>query len=276
MNLLRLLFITNSPELAVFAVSSGVDRIFLDLEILGKEARQGHLDTLISRHSIDDVSVLRSVLPSGSLLVRVNPIHENSESEIDRVVRDGADIVMLPMFHGPAEVKRFCRAVGGRAKTCLLVETCGAVRTLADCLRVPGVDEVHIGLNDLHIDLDMKFMFEPFSTGLVDGIVSLLHNSKIPFGIGGVARVGEGLLPAEMLLGEHVRLGSTGAILSRTFHRQATTLDQIFSEMNFALEVQRLKQSYIDFTKVSIADLEFNRGEVNKRIQSIAAQLSGS
>lgn len=40
---------------------------------------------------------------------------------------------------------------------------------------------------------------------------------SIPFGFGGIARIGEGDLPSDYILGEHVRLGSTSVILSRTF-----------------------------------------------------------
>lgn len=39
----------------------------------------------------------------------------------------------------------------------------------------------------------------------------------MPFGFGGIARIGEGDLPSDNILGEHVRLGSTSVILSRTF-----------------------------------------------------------
>jgi len=163
-----LLYVTNSPELAPYAIASGVDRIFLDLEIFGKRERQGHLDTLISSHLIDDLKALRPVVPSGRLLVRINPIHDGTEEEIDRVIANGADILMLPMYRDSNEVNRFCQAVAGRAKTCLLLETIGAMETLEASLRVPGVDEVHIGLNDLHLELGSQFMFEPLADGLVD------------------------------------------------------------------------------------------------------------
>jgi citrate lyase beta subunit len=273
-NSIQFLFITNSPELASFAVASGVDRIFLDLEILGKQARQGHLDTLISRHHVDDVAALRAVLPVGRLLVRVNPVHDGTEAEIDRVIRDGADVVMLPMFHGPAEVERFSHAVAGRARTCLLVETVGAMRTLDDCIHVPGVDEVHIGLNDLHLELDLRFMFEPLADGLVDSMVKVLRKAGMPFGIGGVARVGEGLLPAELLLGEHARLGSSGTILSRTFHRQASTLDEILGEMDFPAEVAKLRRAHAAFATASPHELDANHDEVTRRVRAIAATLA--
>ena len=45
---LKLMYITNDERVAKVAESSGVDWIFVDLEILGKEKRQGHLDTVIS------------------------------------------------------------------------------------------------------------------------------------------------------------------------------------------------------------------------------------
>ena len=64
---MKLFFITNSPSMAKFAVQAGVDRIFVDLEIIGKEERQGHLSTVISRHDLSDVVNLRSVLDVGQL-----------------------------------------------------------------------------------------------------------------------------------------------------------------------------------------------------------------
>src|SRR3546814_18095480 len=59
--------------------------------------------------------------------------------------------------------------------------------------------------------------------------------------IGGVARADEGLLPARLLMGEHVRVGSSAAILSRTFHRQLESVEAIQREMNFAEEVKLLE-----------------------------------
>jgi hypothetical protein len=270
---MKFLFITNSVEIAAFALESGVDRIFVDLEILGKQQRQGHLDTLISRHELCDVTRLRPVVPRGALLVRVNPVHDGTQEEVEEVVQSGADIIMLPMFRGPREVETFCSAVGGRARTCLLLETAGAMRSLKDCIAVPGVDEVHIGLNDLHLDLGLRFMFEPLADGLVDDMAAILRDARLPFGIGGVARVGEGLLPAEMILGEHARLGSTRAILSRTFHRQANSVAEIRGQMDFGLEVERLRNAHTAFLASSEAGLGANRAEVARRIRDVASRL---
>ena len=83
------MYITNKQNVAQIAEKNGVDWIFIDLEINGKEERQGHLDTVISRHSIEDVRKIRQVLNKAELLVRVNPIYEGSKDEIDKVIADG-------------------------------------------------------------------------------------------------------------------------------------------------------------------------------------------
>lgn len=270
---MKFYFITNSTELAVFAMANGADRIFVDLEIAGKELRQGHLSTVISRHDIADVARMRRHVPAGALLVRVNPMHADSGAEIDAVVEAGADIVMLPMFHGPAAVADFVRLVGGRARTMLLVETVGAMQTLEQCVAQPGVDEIHIGLNDLHLELRNRFMFEPLADGLVDTMASILTRVDMPFGIGGLARVGEGLLPAELILAEHARLGSTAAILSRTFHRQAANVAAIEADMDFGAEVQKLRAAYAEHCAAGSQHLQHQHLRAVEKIRMIAGAM---
>jgi len=271
---LKLLFITANPEMAAFAINQGVDRIFLDLEMLGKVERQGHLDTVISRHKSEDISTLRPLLPKGSLLVRLNPVHPGTADEVEDAISRGADTLMLPMFRGPDEVKQFCDLVDSRARVCLLVETIGAMETLADCIQVQGVDEVHIGLNDLHLEMGCNFMFEPLVSGHVESMTSILKNAGVPFGIGGLARVGEGLLPAELLLAEHARLGSIGAILSRTFHRQASSVREIQDQMNFSDEVQKLRIAYQSNCQSSLEELTSRHMAIKGIVAEIAAKLS--
>lgn len=214
---LKLMYITNSPRIAQIAEKSGVDWIFVDLEVLGKEERQGHLDTVISRHSREDVRQVRQVLKKSELLVRVNPINENSKEEITGVIKDGADIVMLPFFNTKGEVKTFIEFVGGKAKTCLLLETPAAVDNIESILEVEGVDYIHIGLNDLHLGYGMRFMFELLADGTVERLCRKIQTKGIPYGFGGVARIGEGTLSAECIIAEHYRLKSSMAILSRSF-----------------------------------------------------------
>lgn len=214
---LKLMYITNNTDIAKIAENSGVDWIFIDLEINGKEERQGHLNTVISRHHIDDVKKIKEVLNTSKLLVRVNPIFEGSKSEIDRVIDDGADIVMLPFFKSKEEVTEFSNYVDGRAKTMLLLETPEAAENIDDILSVDGIDYIHIGLNDLHLGYGMKFMFELLADGTVEKLCNKIKDKGIPYGFGGIAQLGQGDLPAEHVIAEHHRLGSSMAILSRSF-----------------------------------------------------------
>lgn len=238
---LKLMYITNNPDIARIAEKSGVDRIFVDMEYIGKDVRQGGMDTVKNHHTIKDVVAIRKVIKKTELIVRVNPIHNatkdyySSEEEINDVIAAGADIIMLPFFKTASEVKRFVKIVDGRCRTMLLLETRDGVKNLDEILKIRGIDEIHIGLNDLHLDYGMNFMFEPLSNGLVAKIVKKVKRANIPFGFGGIARVGEGELSSEIIIAEHYRLGSTMAILSRSFCdsssvKDTDTVGPVFSE----------------------------------------------
>lgn len=76
---LKLMYITNSEDVAHIAEEAGVDRIFVDMEYIGKTDRQGGMDTVQSRHTADDVRRLAQCLNKAELFVRVNPIHEKTD-----------------------------------------------------------------------------------------------------------------------------------------------------------------------------------------------------
>lgn len=211
------MYITNRPEIAAIACDAGVDRIFVDLETIGKQDRQGGMDTVQSNHTIADIARLRKVVAPGRLFVRSNPVHPGTADEINAIIEAGADVVMLPFFKSRDEVETFIKAVGGRARTCLLVETPQAAENIEDILSVAGIDEVFIGLNDLHLGYGMKFMFQLLTDGTVERLASHFKAHGLPWGFGGIARVGSGPLPAERILREHYRLGSECVILSRSF-----------------------------------------------------------
>jgi len=216
--MLRLLYITNKPEIAKIAEKAGVDWIFVDLEIKGKKDRQKNRNTVISAHTIEDVKNIREAIDKSKLLVRINPIGEWSEQEINNVIETGADIIMLPYFKTRQEVEKFIDLVDGRVKTCLLVETMEAVDNLEEILEVKGIDYIHIGLNDIHIQRKTDFMFEFLADGYIDMLAEKFKKRNIPFGFGGVAHMKSNLLPlAKDIIAEHYRLGSTGVILSRSF-----------------------------------------------------------
>lgn len=220
---LKLMYITNRPEIAKIAENSGVDRIFIDMEYIGKSIRQGGMDTVQSHHTVEDIIKIRKIISKAQLMVRVNPIHDktarycSSQEEINAVIDAGADLVMLPYFTTAEEVKQFVEIVNGRAKVFPLLESEKALNIIDEILDIPGIDEIHIGLNDLSLDLGKKFMFELLSDGTVEELCIKFKKKGIPYGFGGIGRIGTGELPAEYIIKEHYRLGSTCAILSRSF-----------------------------------------------------------
>lgn len=257
---LKLMYITNDTRVANIAENCDVDWIFIDLEINGKDERQGHLDTVISRHHIDDVKKIKTVLHKSELLVRVNPIFEGSQVEIDRVIQDGADIVMLPYFKTKREAAAFLKIVNGRAKTCLLVETPEAVEQLDDILSLNGIDYIHVGLNDLHLGYNMAFLFEPLADGTVEMICEKVKARGIEYGFGGIAQLGKGDLPAENVITEHYRLGSSMVILSRSFCNlnKIQSVDEaktLFDEgtakiRDFEQKLQRKDENYFEYNRL--------------------------
>ena len=121
------------------------------MEFIGKDARQGGLDTVQNHHSVKDIANIKAAVKKAKVLVRVNPIHEalpnypSSKDEIDASIEAGADILMLPFFKTVEEVREFISLVDGRAKTLLLMETVEAANLVDEILEVPGIDMIHLG-----------------------------------------------------------------------------------------------------------------------------------
>lgn len=276
---LKLFYITNRPAVARVAQQAGVDRIFLDMEYLGKEDRQGGMDTVQSHHTVEDVATIRAVLTDTKLLVRINPIHTsgsdcgNSREEIERVLDAGADAIMLPMYRTVTEVEEFLRLVNGRATTVLLTETPDACNIMDEVVKIGEVDEIHLGLNDLHLAYHKKFMFELLADGTVDKLCAKIKASGKPFGFGGIARIGYGMLPAELVIGEHYRIGSTRAILSRSFCNADKVQDIDAIQRLFAEEVVRIREIERQIAAYSEDEFTCNRERVKEKIRQIVKAM---
>lgn len=273
---LKLMYITNKPAVATIAESAGVDWIFLDMEFLGKDSRQGGLDTVQNHHTIKDVANIRRAVKTAKVLVRVNPIHEalpdypSSKKEIDATIEAGADIVMLPFFKTVEEVKTFIKLVNGRAKTLLLLETVEAANLIDEILLVPGIDMIHIGLNDMHLELGMKFMFELLANGTVEKLGNKIKAKGIPFGFGGIATLDGGALPGSMVLKEHVRLGSSMVIVSRSFCNTDVVTDLNEVKRIFDTGISGLRALEKEASQAGAAYLEDNRKAVVAAVNKIA------
>ena len=270
---LKLMYITNNPQIALIAEKNGVDRIWIDLETLGKQERQKGINSVKSSHSISDVATISKMLTSSEMLVRINPWNNGSIDEISQVITAGAELIMLPMWKSTDEVKLFVDAVAGRAKTVLLLETIEAVDCLDEVLKLGGMDEIHIGLNDLHLAYGMTFMFELLADGIVEDLCKKIEKSGLPYGFGGIAKIGEGTLPAEKIVLEHYRLGSTRAILSRTFCDSSVIQDIGEIESVFKKNLKQLR-TFEDFAASALQDdLLKNKIEVVECVIAIVEKI---
>ncbi len=265
--MLDLIQITNDPALARRCDALEGLRLFVDLERLGKAERQAGRNTFISTHTLEDVGRVRAAATRTRLMVRVNPLHADTPAEVDGAIAQGADLLMLPMFSDARTLREFARIVDGRRGIVALVETAGALATVAEWVDTPGLWEVYVGLNDLHLSLGLRFMFEPLASGHLEGVAALAKAQGLRFGFGGIARLDEGLLPGRAVLGEHLRLGSQAVILSRTFHRDDS--DAVFESEVAALREAERALAARDTARV-VADAQATAA----RIREIAASLA--
>lgn len=267
---LKLMYIANDPSIALIACKAGVDRIFIDLEINNKAERQRGHDTVISRHHASDIKAVRKVAPATQILCRINPLFPGSATEIENAILYGADVIMLPMYTSIEEVGEFLSIVAGRAATCLLLENSAAVKILDATLQLPGIDEIFIGLNDLHLSYGMKFMFEPLANGMIDRLAQKIKEARIPFGFGGIGRLGFGTLPAEKVLIEHYRLGSRMVILSRSFcgAGDPRLLESFENDMRSGIKKMRRFERIIE-TEFTPEHFAYNKEEVREIVSAI-------
>ncbi len=266
---LNLMYITNNSEVARIADSVGVNRIFIDLETIGKNERQKGLDTVQSKHSLEDIKNIKKALKKAQLLVRSNPINPDSKAEINQIIENGADIIMLPYFKSTEEVEIFLKLVDGRAKTMLLFETPEAVQNAEDILSLSGIDEVFIGLNDLHLGYNLKFMFQLLTNGTVEKLCAKFREKGYKFGFGGIARLGCGLVPAEYIISEHYRIGSSCVILGRSFcnTEKITKLDDV--EKMFTEEVKKIRHYEKKVQAFSEQDFYEQREMLKNKVEKI-------
>ena len=256
--------ITNDPKVAAYFEYSGINDIMIDLEIIGKKERQKGLKTVISSHSMEDISSVKQSLITAKCLVRINPIYEGSIDEINDAINRGADILMLPMFKTADEVKFFIETVDNRAKKYLLLETTQALVRVDDILEVEGIDAIHIGLNDLSISMGLDFLYELVIGEVVEYLANKIRDKNIKFGFGGVSRLERG----KLLLSEHYRLGSEMVILNRDFRYYKDSYDEILETVDIKKEVSKILSYLESLTKCDKCELEYNKQLLKKEIKS--------
>lgn len=274
------MLITNDPKQAAMAAQAGVKRIMVDLEMIGKYDRQGHKDTHITTHTPDDVAKVKAAIQTvegAQLLVRVNPCHEVSgehigtKAEVDHVIKHGADIIMLPMFRSVEEVQHTADIINGRAIFIPLFEHCDALNGMEEMCRECALDEVYLGLNDLHLSLNQSFLFETLLGNHVQHFCETAQRHGLPYGFGGIGSVHtestDVPIPPSLIIKEHARLGSQRVILSRAFKQVATP-------EAFAQEIAALNDACSAAMKRTEAEIFADHQQLRAAIQGVVQKLA--
>ena len=95
----------------------------------------------------------------------------------------------------------------------------------------------------------------------------------VPFGFGGIARLGSGILPAERIIMEHYRLGSTRAILSRSFCDCAKIenieeIDAVFRE-----NMEKLREYELSMANTTNEEFIRNKVEIARTVDEIVQRI---
>jgi len=245
---------TNDPNLAAWADRSGIDRVGLDLETVGKGERQAGLSTWISPHKLEDFERILPHINRAELFVRLNSMHDGSRAEVEAVLDRGVDVVMLPNFTRAEEVAKFLRLIDNRARVVPLVERLAAIDTLAE-LAALGVEEVHVGLNDLSIDLGFSNRLAVLAAPIADRIAREARAAGLKFGLGGLGRPMDQTLPvpSDLVYAQHARLVSTGALIARSFFWRKASMAEL------TRDVSRLRTRLSEWAEASPEALEVAR-----------------
>jgi citrate lyase beta subunit len=243
------------PVLARRADEAGIDRIGLDLEVIGKAERQRDLGTWVSSHREEDLRTMRRAVTRGLLFCRINPIHPRSRAEIERVLAYGVDVLMLPMFTTVEEVETFVELIAGRAKAVPLLEHRLAIERIERIVRVPGLDCMHVGLTDLALSLNESNRFALMASTLLVRIAAVVRDAGLRLCVGGIGRAMDDSqpIPTDALYAQYARLGATGALVARAFFGADPMA------VDVAVEVRRCRERIAYWQQCSPAELEAAR-----------------
>ena len=244
---------TNDPAMARQADGAGVDRIGVDLERLGKQERQGGRGTWISPHREEDLDALPVM--QARRFARINPVHEGTAREVEALLARGAQVLMLPMTMDAVQIEIFVRCVRGRATTVALVEHAAALKCIDEIARVDGLDEVHIGLNDLALSLGLRNRWLALADERIVDAAAAVRGAGRRFGLGGIGRAGDTELPvpSSLVYAQYARTGARASLLARSFLQPGIDL---------AAEVRAARYELAEWCARDRADIEHAHREL--------------
>lgn len=223
---IKLTLLSREPRWIEVAEASGVERIGIDIEHIGKQTRQAKaLESRISGHQLSDLRTITRLVKHATPFVRLNSLHEGSRDEINMAIDLGARSLMLPYFRRTADAEKFVEMVSGRAEAILLVETGAAMMRLRELTKLSGITEIMVGMNDLHWDLQLASPFEVVVSDILACISDQVRASGLRFGLGGVANPDTPGLPLspDLLLARYAGLRVGSSWLARSFFHPTLT-----------------------------------------------------
>ena len=246
-------FWTGDIILARAADRAGVDRVGVDLEVVGKAERQGGMDTWISGHKEDLIPVMRKQLTRAQLFARTNPLYPGSIDEVERLIDMGVDVLMLPYFTTSEEVAQFAGIVRDRAYIVPLLENIQAAEIIEELVSMDEIQEIHVGINDLSLSLGFQNRFLTLGTDLAMHISSCVRSSGKRLGFGHVGRAMDTSLPipSDLVYAQYARLGATATIISRKF-----VYDDGMDEAEFIAEIKKVRERMDYWRSRSKGELE--------------------
>jgi hypothetical protein len=170
---------------------------------------------------------------------------------------------MLPMAAAPEEVGRFVSLVAARALVVLLVERREALECLPDLVAVDGVDEVHVGLNDLALSLGMRNRWTLVASDLVAEAAACVRAAGLPFGFGGIGRARDDTLPipSDLVYAEYARVGATRALVSRSFGAPGDRM--------LVRHVRRARSRLAEWQAATPGELAVAHAELGRRVAQV-------
>ncbi len=215
---LQLLCFCTDASAARAVIGGGAAALVIDWERGDKRRRQDGHDTQISTDTPEDLARVRAAT-AAPIVCRINGVGPDTAAEVERAIELGADEILVPMIRGLDDVERVLERVDERVGVGVLIETEDAVADAAQIATAP-LCRIYVGLNDLRIERGLPTIFDPFLDGTLAAVREAVGD--IPFGVGGLTVPGAGApVPAELLMGEILRLRCDFTFLRRSFWRAA-------------------------------------------------------
>jgi len=179
------------------------------------------------------------------------------------VLAAGTTVLMLPMVATPVEAERFVALVRGRARVVLLVERPEALDALPALVAIPGVDEIHVGLNDLALSLGLATRWAILASDRLADAGAIVRAAGKRFGFGGIGQAHDTTLPmpADLVYAEYARTGATAALVARAFPHDAA----------FAGGIERARIRLAEWRAAAPAALAAAHAELVERVARLTA-----